>query len=970
MFLKSEKIRLLVIAFWIILYLFCFESFLHIGDSLSSDLIYIESLYRDLFISNYSMSGWLVSKSPYYFPDWFLYALVRSISGNYITGWYVYIFINFLLILAFFYYTLRYFYREGRANYVLFTLTWGIFLIALLLSSPKGYGPHTFLFPVYHSGAMLSGLFIMAVWLHSIKNRLSNIQKIGLIIVVLMSTMSDLWTIIWFVVPIFLTTMILIVFKKLNLNKNLIYLSLLCASVFIGAMINPLLEKFGYLHFSHVPVGEQHSILKNLFKDLGELFLSSPLLVVFFTTTIYVAVTSVISSRIDRGEAIPKLFNIDTNDRVPHLAMHGAVILSFITSILVIIIFKLWGGWNYRYLHPIIIFPWLITGLYVFNIIRLNKRLNEALNIFYYAFPILALSYLFTISHDSSFSPSRRGVPMAWLNPAYPQDIACIDNVARLYDLDNGISEYWNAKKITELNRTGLLVNQFDYNLNLLHWMNNLEWYKVKSNNGKDYVEYDFIVTETVGGDELKKNTEINFGIPSAKMVCGNWTVLIYKDEKKEKVNTIIRRNLDKFFILNNNLISQPSVKLFDSGRDSGDSLRSWHFYPEVSLEKTKILSFKPKENNVPQNLSNYIRFVVDDDTNYAFLEKHLKIDDIAGKNIMVTFLVRAPFRMTVASSIGYLVPEGKLDESAIFFFPTQASTYKISSEWERIDLKFSVPSIDKSKISKNSYALIRPVFIDHQVTNLTIDIADVKLFVEEHVQNFQETSKIPVADTVDETSKYITISDYYANTNQILEEYRAIKTIEMISNDNHEVLWRLSRVHMRLANTSETIEEKNINIIAAASYAFRAIGISSNVDTLKWWGITAEELGKIEGHNQYIAGSKIFFDNLRRAIDLEPQNPELLYLLGRWNYNWASRDFFWSSKLQGSYDNAKNLFIMAVKLEPRNVIYRLWLAATLMKLNDEKEANFYYLSAVEIGIKTDAEIDLLNNLLTNLNKK
>jgi Tfp pilus assembly protein PilF len=255
-------------------------------------------------------------------------------------------------------------------------------------------------------------------------------------------------------------------------------------------------------------------------------------------------------------------------------------------------------------------------------------------------------------------------------------------------------------------------------------------------------------------------------------------------------------------------------------------------------------------------------------------------------------------------------------------------------------------------------------------VNNLTIDIADVKLFVEEPVQNYQEISKAHFDDAVDETSKYITISDLYANTNQILEEYRAIKTIELYSNDNHEVLWRLARVHMRLADASKAIDEKNVNTIAAATYAWRAINISQTVNTLKWWGITAAELGKIEGHSQYIAGSKILFDNLSRAIELEPKNTELLYLLGRLHFDWASGELFWSSKRQGAYENAKNLFTMAVKLEPDNVLYRLWLAQTLMKLNDKKDADFSYLSAVEIGVKTNAEIDLLNDLSTNLKKK
>jgi hypothetical protein len=172
--------------------------------------------------------------------------------------------------------------------------------------------------------------------------------------------------------------------------------------------------------------------------------------------------------------------------------------------------------------------PWAITGLYIFSFIELNKIFNLALSIFYIIFPILALVYLFTNLHSTSFESSRRGVSLAWINPQYPQEISCIDNAARLYKLKNGISEYWNAKKITETNKTGLLVNQFDYNLGVLHWMNNLEWYKVKPYNGKEFVKYDFIVTEIIGGNEFKKNVEKTFGEPSAQIPCEMWNILIY----------------------------------------------------------------------------------------------------------------------------------------------------------------------------------------------------------------------------------------------------------------------------------------------------------------------------------------------------------------------------------------------------------------------------------------------------------
>lgn len=535
---KYKIIRLVTIFSWVALYLFSFELFINVSDSLSSDLIYIESLFRDFISPNHEISGWLLSKAPYYFPDWILYAAIRIFAGNYLTTWYLYVFCNFALILTFFYYFLKFFYSKNHGDCFLFTLAWGAGLIVLLISSPNGYGPHTFLFPVYHSGALLNGLVILMVWMRSIKQGLSKFQLSIFTFFVVLVTMSDLWVVIWFIMPIIMTTTILIFLKRLEFHKTLPLLCHLIAGVFIGGIANPLLEIFGYFHFPHAQLGEPKSLyieqFTHLFRDLGGLFSSSPLLILLIIISFYFTIVSIAGKSKKSKSIFGKIpLHIDNNKIVLILAVHGVFIFSLITPIFVIVTFKMWGGWNYRYLHNFIIFPWFISGFYIFNMILHYSKSYKIIRIFYALCPLILLIYLFTESHNSSFAPTRRGVPLEWLNPAYPQEIACIDNVARAYGLKSGISEYWGAKKITEINKTGLQVNQFTYNLDVLHWMNNTEWYLNNNNNKKDYIKYDFVATEIVGNQELKRNSEILFGKPSAQVSCGLWDILIYKDEKK-----------------------------------------------------------------------------------------------------------------------------------------------------------------------------------------------------------------------------------------------------------------------------------------------------------------------------------------------------------------------------------------------------------------------------------------------------
>jgi tetratricopeptide (TPR) repeat protein len=965
---KYKYIRIFTICSWIVLYLFSFELFINIGDSLNSDLIYIESLYRDFFTRNYEINGWLVSKAPYYFPDWILYAAIRFFSGNYVTAWYLYVFCNFALLLIFFYYFLKIFYSKKDGDLLFYTLAWGAGLIVLLASAPSGYGPHTFLFPVYHSGAILNGLVLLLVWLISIKRELSKLQLTIFAVFVALATMSDLWLVIWFVIPIIMTTAILIFFKRLNLQKNLATLAYLLIGVFFGGIANPLLEKFGYLYFPHDQLGAPQSLyieqLTHIFRDLGSLLFNSPLLLLFFIISLYFAIVSIFPVLNNKNIIRKTTVKIDNENIVPNLAIHIFVLFSYITPIILIVAFKMWGGWNYRYLHNFIIFPWLITGFYVFNFVKCYSR-NKIINIFYILCPLVLLTYLFTDSHNSSFAPTRRGVPLAWLNPAYPQEIACVDNVARSYNLKAGISEYWVAKKITEVNKANLLVNQFTYNLDVHHWMNNTQWFLDKFKEKKDYIKYDFIVTETVGNQELKKNVEILFGKPSAQIQCGLWDILIYKDEKRERLNNVIRYKLNQFFNLDI-LVPNDSIKFLKTPSPNYKILDDWHYFPG-NANLSFVSSMAEKGNNF-SNLNQYLRFRIEDEINFALLEKHVKIQDIAAKNLDITFWGRAPFGRVEISSMGYLAPQGRLDESAKMFLPSKGGTYVLDDKWKMIRLNFSVPPSEKNKLSKDAYALIRPVFIGNKVSNITLDITDFRINAYDSSRGYPTLSQDDSSDSLfNMAPKYIAESDYFSSKNRPYEEFRAIRSIDTTSADTSEVLWRLSRVHMRLSEIGKTREEREISVIAAATYAWRAINKSVDVNTLKWRGITAAELGKIEGHKQYLAGSKIMFDNLIQAIDIAPTDADLYYLLGKWNIEWASSDIFWPSKLNGSYESALKQFQQAVKFDPKNVMYRLWLAYTLLKLNKVKESNIIYQSAADIGIKTDAEISISNKILSNI---
>src|SRR5688572_574516 len=117
----------------------------YVANIYNSDLSYIESLFHDFFTRDYPLSGWLVSRAPFFFPDWVLYFVLRALTGSYGVAWYLYLVVNLGFLITFFYGIVRLFYGKESYKNLLYCVSWGALLILLLKQTPEGYGVHTFI---------------------------------------------------------------------------------------------------------------------------------------------------------------------------------------------------------------------------------------------------------------------------------------------------------------------------------------------------------------------------------------------------------------------------------------------------------------------------------------------------------------------------------------------------------------------------------------------------------------------------------------------------------------------------------------------------------------------------------------------------------------------------------------------------------------------------------------------------------
>lgn len=507
-----------------------------LGAISNSDLIYIESIYKDLFVNNHSFNGWLVSRAPYFFPDWVLYFVFRFFLGSYPFAWYANVFFNLAFLVGTFYYFSKMITPSlSLKTRALFTLAWSCLYIPMLMQVPQGLGLHTFLLPVYHSGALINGLIILFFWLYAVKNKLNKTVSILVFIFSFISTVSDQWWIIWFGLPIGILGLILIFLKKYKQKELFIFLFVMGFGVVVGELASFLIAKHELIYFSKVPIGNpQFSYWKQfslIFTDLVDLFSNSFVTTGLFVLTFFSAYRSFNSFFNDKK-------SIDQN--ILKFNLNFIAVASIVIPLIVIFGLRLWEKWNYRYIFPLFYFSWLIPGLMLLKFLSTKKKYLTLI----YFIPSFLFLQLAPQKNKSDYDN-----PFQLVFQKHDQGFVCIDLVSKAHNLKFGASEYWLAKQVTEISNAGIHINQFTYHFEPLHWMNNLNWYFQEDKKNK-FVNYDFFLSSHT--DESVKKILSTFGMPTDINLCGKFIFFIYKNEKKLAFNQVLHDKSKSFFNLKN----------------------------------------------------------------------------------------------------------------------------------------------------------------------------------------------------------------------------------------------------------------------------------------------------------------------------------------------------------------------------------------------------------------------------------
>ncbi len=495
------------------------------GHDLDSDTLHVESLFRDLFVDHFPIHGWLVSKAPYFFPEWLTFFSMRYLTGDFISA----LFLNYLFyLIAFvlvFYVLLRMFFEEVHWGDIPFILFW-----ILIYSAPYlNHGIHKFNFilePFAHTGALLAGLIVTLYWLRFAARGLRSIDFAFLFLWSLVATASDLWWTIWFAVPLFLTSVILIIQKKLRSGPNVKFFAISGLGSILGLLLTEFLGWAHWVHFSKAPLGTiSMSLIESarlIGQDLIYNFQVAPTFLVFLILASFLFWRSGIQGQ--------RLSWFPSHQRPAIQGFHILTGISILFTLTVLWILKMWGGLaNFRYLQPLYFLPWALVGIYVFDAQKKNPIWRKVI----YCLSFFSFSLFGMIDLDLSLPKTK-----------LDSTSKCIVKMLDSEQLTVGASEYWPAKRITNLSDGRARVVQLTYNFDPLHWVSNVYWYKDK--NGV-LLNYQFFIAaeEDVSYGKFKTL----FGQPLEEVNCGFFSVLVFTDEQKITFNNYLRPRMEKFFL-------------------------------------------------------------------------------------------------------------------------------------------------------------------------------------------------------------------------------------------------------------------------------------------------------------------------------------------------------------------------------------------------------------------------------------
>ena len=178
---------------------------------------------------------------------------------------------------------------------------------------------------------------------------------------------------------------------------------------------------------------------------------------------------------------------------------------------------------------------------------------------------------------------------------------------------------------------------------------------------------------------------------------------------------------------------------------------------------------------------------------------------------------------------------------------------------------------------------------------------------------------------------------------------------LQQLYDDGHreaEVLWRLARSHYL---TSLELSEKAAqqpHVEVALTYTKAAVDTEpDNWAAHKWHGIVLGGTGKFRSTKENVAQSFVIRDHLKKAIELNPNDPTALFTMGVWCWKvlqitWLERQaatLLFGAPPTSTYEECENYFLRSQEVDPKQTHNMLALGDLYYQQKKWEEAKKWY---------------------------
>jgi len=492
-------------------------------------MLYLPSIYKDLFIDKSGLAGWNLNAAPNFLPDMMIFFIISSFFNNFISACFTFSVLQVITVIILLATMYKSIFEELNFIYLsIASLLMSMFLLAFLVNHDFVYSFYM-LSISYHVGGCIMSIASITL-LFRYLNTEKKLYLVILFIISLLSVINDRLYVFMFSFPVF-SLLIMLFLKK---EKRLLYIKILVANsiaLLLGLFLFRMLRLSGYVHI--ISLSWKAFNFGNIIPSL-KIFLEQHLFYIskfdfrgiIDLLFLFSFVTHIIFLFKNLSKALKgKDFN---RNELTYLLIFTSFL--FITLIAPII--------NGSYVSQAI-FRYNIYSLYagVFSIGFLLYKFRLPISYLKIILVILMISESIFIISRVCNQNIRKGLS-DFMN-YYPEEVQYIDKLAKKNNLKYGIAEYWNAKYITMLSKQNLRVYTVLDNLSAWYHVTNQNWFYKNGKGEYGNPEFNFFIPQKLNKEKISKQ----LGTPKDTLHCENGLKIFifpeFEFDKKTRKPTI-----------------------------------------------------------------------------------------------------------------------------------------------------------------------------------------------------------------------------------------------------------------------------------------------------------------------------------------------------------------------------------------------------------------------------------------------